>query len=117
MRRLTCAVLIVVAVAAQSVARAQTQSPTAQAQSWEVSGFIGHTPSADLDRRSSDLEELAIRGGFTWGAQAARLFGPNWAAEVMRTEHSSALQIGTRHRAVLIFFHGRAARHGPALRA
>jgi hypothetical protein len=76
-----------------------------------------HTPSADLDRRSSDLEELAIRGGFTWGAQAARLFGPNWAAEVMRTEHSSALQIGTRHRAVLIFFHGRAARHGPALRA
>jgi opacity protein-like surface antigen len=52
-------------------------------------------PSADLDRRSSDLEELAIRGGFTWGAQAARLFGPNWAAEVMWTEHSSALQIGT----------------------
>jgi opacity protein-like surface antigen len=81
------------AAAAQSAARAQ--SPTAQTRSWEVSGFIGYTPSADLDRRASDLEQLDIRGGFTWGAQAARLFGPNWAAEAMWTEHSSALQIGT----------------------
>ena len=69
--------------------------PTARAQSWEVSGFIGHTPSADLDRRAPELDELSIRGGFTWGAQAARLFTSQWAAEVSWTEQASALEIGT----------------------
>jgi probable HAF family extracellular repeat protein len=42
-------------------------SSPARAQSWEVSGFIGNTPSADLDRQAPELDELAIRGGFTWG--------------------------------------------------
>jgi opacity protein-like surface antigen len=69
--------------------------PAAHAQSWEVSGFIGHTPSADLDRRAPELDELSIRGGFTWGAQAARLFASRWAAEVSWAEQASALEIGT----------------------
>lgn len=67
----------------------------ARAQAWEVSGFIGVTPSADLDRVASGLDQLSIRNGFTWGAQAARLFGPHWAAEAMWTEQSSALEIDT----------------------
>jgi hypothetical protein len=70
-------------------------SSPARAQSWEVSGFIGNTPSTDLERRAPELDELAIRGGFTWGAQAARLLTSQWAAEVLWTEQSSALEIGT----------------------
>jgi opacity protein-like surface antigen len=70
-------------------------APPAHAQSWEVSGFIGQTPSADLDRRAPELDELSIRDGFTWGAQAARLFTSRWAAEVLWAEQASALQIGT----------------------
>ena len=86
MRPLVLALLVALGVAAPLPARAQT---------WEVSGFIGVTPSADLDRLASGLDQLSIRDGFTWGAQAARLFTPHWAAEAMWTEQSSALEIGT----------------------
>jgi outer membrane protein W len=86
MRPLVLAVVVALGVAAPL---------PAQAQAWEVSGFIGVTPSADLDRVARELDQLSIRDGFTWGAQAARLFGPHWAAEAMWTEQSSALQIGT----------------------
>jgi opacity protein-like surface antigen len=86
MRPLVLALLIAVGVAAPL---------PAQAQAWEVSGFIGVTPSADLDRLASGLDQLSIRNGFTWGAQAARLFTPHWAGEAMWTEQSSALEIGT----------------------
>jgi opacity protein-like surface antigen len=67
----------------------------ARAQSWEVSGLAGFTPSADLDRRAPQLTQLDIRGGFTWGAQVARLFTPHWAVEATWTEQASALEIGT----------------------
>jgi outer membrane protein W len=84
----------VVTILAAAVTVLAASSP-ARAQSWQVSGFIGNTPSADLERQAPELDELAIRGGFTWGAQAARLFTSPWAAEVMWTEQSSALEIGT----------------------
>ena len=86
MRLQMLAVLIAVGVAAPLPARAQA---------WEVSGFIGVTPSADLDRVARELDQLSLGNGFTWGAQAARLFTPHWAAEAMWTEQSSALEIGT----------------------
>ena len=70
-------------------------SAPAWAQSWEVSGLAGHTPSVALDRRAPELSELDIRSGFTWGVQGARRFTPHWAAEVLWTQQSSALQVGT----------------------
>ncbi len=86
MRHLTLVVLIMLGVAAPSAA---------QGQSWEVSGLVGYTPSADLDHRAPELNQLDIRGGLTWGAQAARLFTPHWAAEVLFTQQKSAQEIGT----------------------
>jgi opacity protein-like surface antigen len=65
------------------------------AQSWEVSGLGAYTPSVSLDRRAPELSRLDIRDGFTWGVQAARLFTPEWGAELLWTQQSSALQIGT----------------------
>jgi opacity protein-like surface antigen len=60
-----------------------------------VSGLAAFTPSAALDRQAPELSELDIRGGFTWGVQGARLLTPHWGAEVLWTQQSSALQIGT----------------------
>ena len=70
-------------------------SAPAWAQSWEVSGLAGHTPSVALDRRAPELSELDIRDGFTWGVQGARRFTPHWSAEVLWSQQSSALQVGT----------------------
>jgi opacity protein-like surface antigen len=72
-----------------------TLSAPAWAQQWEVSGLAGHTPSVALDRRAPELSELDIRSGFTWGVQGARRLTPHWAAEVLWTQQSSALQVGT----------------------
>jgi opacity protein-like surface antigen len=67
----------------------------AKAQSWEVSGLAAFTPSAGLDNRAPELDELNIGGGFTWGVQGALLFGPRWGAEVLLTQQGSALTVGT----------------------
>jgi opacity protein-like surface antigen len=67
----------------------------AQAQTWEVSGLAAFMPSAGLDNQAPELSELNIAGGFTWGIQGARLFGPRWGAEVLWTHQGSALTIGT----------------------
>jgi hypothetical protein len=37
----------------------------ARAQSWEVSGLLGFTPPASIDRQAPELDDLDIRGGFT----------------------------------------------------
>jgi opacity protein-like surface antigen len=66
-----------------------------RAQSWEVSGLAGYTPSSALDRHAPELNQVAISGGFTWGVQAARFFAPRWGAEVLWTQQSSALRFGT----------------------
>ena len=86
MRRLSIAVLT---VALLGVPR------SAQAQSWEVSGLAGYTPSVNLDRRAPQLRDLAIRSGFTWGAQASRALTSTWAVEALWMEQASALEAGT----------------------
>ena len=70
-------------------------APPVRAQSWEVSGLAGYTPSSALDRRAPELNQLDISGGFTWGVQAARFFTPRWGAEALWMQQSSAQRIGT----------------------
>jgi hypothetical protein len=64
-------------------------------QSWEASGLLGFTPSAPIDRQASELEDLDIRSAFTWGFQGARFFAPSWGVEVLWTQQSTALELGT----------------------
>lgn len=66
-----------------------------RAQSWEVSGLVGYTPSTGLDRRAPELNQLDISGGFTWGVQGARFFSPKWGAEVLWMKQSSAQRART----------------------
>ena len=82
------------AIAFAAVAVLTASSP-ARAQSWEASGLIGFTPSATIDKRSSDLTDADIRGEITWGLQGARFFTPLLGAEVLWTQQSSALEVGT----------------------
>ena len=76
----------------------------AEAQSWEASAFAGYTPAADIDRRAPDLNQLDVRGAFTWGVQAARLFTTHWGAEVLWTQQQSALEGGTASSGTFDFF-------------
>jgi len=84
----------IVAAVAAAVVLVLLSAP-AVAQSWEVSGLIGYTPSADINRRAPELNQLDLRGGFTWGLQAARFFTDHWGAEVLWVRQSSALEVGT----------------------
>ena len=61
------------------------------AQSWEVSGLVGYTPSAAIDRRARELNQLDIDGGFTWGVQAGRFFTPRWGGEVLWSQPDDLL--------------------------
>ena len=78
--------------------------PRAEAQSWQVSGFAGYTPSVDIDRRAPDLNQLDVRGGFVWGVQAAHFFTTHWGAEVLWTQQESALEGGTITSGAFDFF-------------
>src|SRR5262245_39692133 len=59
-----------------------------RAQSWEASGLLGFTPSASIDRQATELNDVDIRGDFTWGFQGARFFTPSWGAEVVWTRQA-----------------------------
>ena len=53
---------------------------------------------------ASDLNQLDVRGTFTWGVQAARLFTTHWGAEVLWTQQKSALEGGTASSGAFDFF-------------
>lgn len=78
-------------------------SAPASGQSWEASGLLGYVPSVGLDRRAVELNQLDIRGGFTWGLQGGRLFGERWGAELLWMQQGSALRLGTETGAADLF--------------
>ena len=78
-------------------------SGSASAQSWEMSGFAGFTPSVGLERRAPDLTDLNLRGGFTFGVQAARFVKTGWSVEAVFSQQASALEAGTRDGAAELY--------------
>jgi hypothetical protein len=68
---------------------------SAWAQTWEMSALAGFTPSVSLARQASDLTDVSIRGGFTFGFQGARFLTPRWAIEGVFAQQSSALEVAT----------------------
>jgi outer membrane protein W len=87
-------------------------SGPARAQSWEVSGLAAYTPSAGLENQAPELSTLDISGGFTWGLQIGWLFTPRWGVEVLWTEQSSALTVGTEAGSADLFTMSIAHLHG-----
>ena len=68
-------------------------SVPAPAQTWEMSGLAGFTPSVSLERQARQLTDVKIRGGFTFGFQGARFFTPRWGLEAVFTQQASALEV------------------------
>jgi opacity protein-like surface antigen len=94
MTRLTCVVATVVCL---------VLPPAARAQSWEVGVLFGNTPSVQLDRNAPELDEVDIRGGYTWALQGSRFITSHLAAEVLWTHQSSALQLTSEAGSVDLF--------------
>jgi Outer membrane protein beta-barrel domain len=90
-------------------------SSSARAQSWELSGFTSYTPSSELEHVAPQLDDLAIRDGFTWGVQGARAFGDHWAAEGIWAQQHSALETGTAAGATDLFSMTIGQLHGNAV--
>jgi len=106
MTRVTSALAVLFCLAAPAVARAQT---------WELAGLFGVTPSSALERRASALDQLDIRTGFTWGLQASRALTPHVAAEVLVAQQWSALRIGTADGTADLFTMNLTQIHGNAV--
>lgn len=70
-------------------------SSGAAAQTFELSGLASYTPASDLENRAPELDQLAIRAGYTWGVQFGQALTPHWSAEVLWTLQHSALEVGT----------------------
>jgi hypothetical protein len=66
---------------------------SARAQSWDASLLAGYTPSVNLDRQAPEIEHVAIRGGFTWGAEGGYAFTPRWTAEALWMWQQSAQRL------------------------
>ena len=67
----------------------------AEAQRYEVTGFIGYTTSGDIERTASVVDELEIAGGFTWGGQFGVFFGPHTGFEVSWAQQETKLRLTT----------------------
>lgn len=89
----------------------------ANAQAWDASVIAGFTPDASLDRQAPELDELDVRGGFTWGATASRSIGTRWAAELLWMAQQSGLKLGLESDSPTLFeftirdLHGNAVYH------
>jgi opacity protein-like surface antigen len=94
MTRRTCVAVAVVVL---------VMSRSAVAQTFEVSGLAGYTPSVEIDRRARELDQLDLTGGFTWGVQVGVRFTPRWGAEVLWMQQSTALELGTSAGATDLF--------------
>ena len=73
------------------------------AQSWEVGGLVGNTPSAGIDQRAPEVEELDWQGRFTWGLQGANFFTPRLGAELLWVQQQSGLKLGTSSGTATLF--------------
>ncbi len=80
---------------ALAVVLATTLCRSAAAQSLEMSGMIGFTPSTDLERLAPELADLSIPGAFTWSVQGGHFFTPHWGVEGTFAQQRTALDVGT----------------------
>jgi opacity protein-like surface antigen len=84
----------------------------ARAQSWEMSVLAGYVPAVDLERQASEVDNVAVGGGFTWSFQAARFFTPHWGAEIVWSEQASSYDIEVDGTTADLFSFNLAQLHG-----
>ena len=65
------------------------------AQRNEIALLGGYTTSGDIDEKALGIQDLAIKGSFTWGLAADHFFSEHLGAELSWARQQSALLIGT----------------------
>ena len=91
-----------------------TASP-AFAQRWDLTALGGYTTSATIDKRTEGIEELKVKGSFTWGLVLDRDLSDHLGAEVSWAQQRSALRIGTASGSADLFDMQIARLHGSLL--
>jgi hypothetical protein len=71
-------------------------SVPAAAQSFELGGLVGFTPSASLDRHATQLEGTSIDGGVMFGIDGAAFLSPHWGIEGEWGQQFSGFSFETR---------------------
>jgi opacity protein-like surface antigen len=74
-------------------------------QTIEVTPFasFGQTTTADIDKKAPGVQDLAISGGFTWGAQAGYFFSERVGVEVLWTQQLTDLKLSTSSGSASLF--------------
>jgi opacity protein-like surface antigen len=67
----------------------------ALAQHMDLTALGGYTTTANIDEKTRGIEELAVKGSFTWGLALGRAFTDHLGAEISWAQQRSALRIGT----------------------
>ena len=67
----------------------------AWAQHIEITPLVTYRTSADIEQKAAGVEELAIDGGVTWGAQATWFVTSRMGVEALWTTQSTAVSLST----------------------
>ena len=70
-------------------------SVPAAAQSFEMGGRVGFTPSASLDRHAAQLDGTAIDGGVIFGIDGAAFVSEHWGIEAEWAQQFSGFSFDT----------------------
>ena len=65
------------------------------AQRTEIALLGGYTTSGDIDQKALGIQELEVKGSFTWGVEAGHFFSDHAGIEASWTQQQAALAIGT----------------------
>jgi opacity protein-like surface antigen len=75
-------------------ALALTASP-AFAQHMDLTVLGGYSTAANIDKKTEGIEDLKVKGSFTWGLELDRDLSDHLGAEISWAQQRSALTIGT----------------------
>jgi opacity protein-like surface antigen len=65
------------------------------AQQMDLTALGGYTTAASIDKKTEGIEDLKVKGSFTWGLVLGRDFSDHLGAEISWAQQRSALRIGT----------------------
>jgi opacity protein-like surface antigen len=65
------------------------------AQRTDLTVLGGYTTTANIDKKTEGIEDLKVKGSFTWGLELDRNLSDHLGAEISWAQQRSALTIGT----------------------
>lgn len=72
-------------------------------QGFEVSAVGGYTTPGSIDHDARTVEELKLKGSFTWGATAGFFFSPRLGIEASWARQDSGLKLSTAQASAELF--------------